>query len=243
MSRLLFCLILCAVAFAGCEQDAYDKGDASYSYMRADFVEAVVGSDKRIAGVVTDDDVQLRLTTPFTASWIQRADTVYRAVMFYNLGVQEFGSSGVQEFGSSGVQEFGSSGVQEAEVVSLQRIATLSVRTSRQVGFGVADDPLKLESVWLSGNKKYLNLRVVVMTGLTDDDGATQSLGMVSDTILVGDDGLRTCHLRLLHSQGDVPQYYSQRVYFSVPVDRLEADSLRLTVNTYDGVVTKGFRL
>lgn len=235
MSRLLFCLILCAVAFAGCEQDAYDKGDASYSYMRADFVEAVVGSDKRIAGVVTDDDVQLRLTTPFTASWIQRADTVYRAVMFYNLGVQEFGSSGVQEFGSSGVQE--------AEVVSLQRIATLSVRTSRQVGFGVADDPLKLESVWLSGNKKYLNLRVIVMTGLTDDDGATQSLGMVSDTILVGDDGLRTCHLRLLHSQGDVPQYYSQRVYFSVPVNRLEADSLRLTVNTYDGVVTKGFRL
>lgn len=235
MSRLLFCLILCAVAFAGCEQDAYDKGDASYSYMRADFVEAVVGSDKRIAGVVTDDDVQLRLTTPFTASWIQRADTVYRAVMFYNLGVQEFGSSEVQEFGSSGVQE--------AEVVSLQRIATLSVRTSRQVGFGVADDPLKLESVWLSGNKKYLNLRVIVMTGLTDDDGATQSLGMVSDTILVGDDGLRTCHLRLLHSQGDVPQYYSQRVYFSVPVNRLEADSLRLTVNTYDGVVTKGFRL
>lgn len=235
MSRLLFCLILCAVAFAGCEQDAYDKGDASYSYMRADFVEAVVGSDKRIAGVVTDDDVQLRLTTPFTASWIQRADTVYRAVMFYNMGVQEFGSSGVQEFGSSGVQE--------AEVVSLQRIATLSVRTSRQVGFGVADDPLKLESVWLSGNKKYLNLRVIVMTGLTDDDGATQSLGMVSDTILVGDDGLRTCHLRLLHSQGDVPQYYSQRVYFSVPVNRLEADSLRLTVNTYDGVVTKGFRL
>lgn len=227
MSRLLFCLILCAAAFAGCEQDAYDKGDASYSYMRADFVEAVVGSDKRIAGVVTDDDVQLRLTTPFTASWIQRADTVYRAVMFYNLGVQEFGSSGVQE----------------AEVVSLQRIATLSVRTSRQVGFGVADDPLKLESVWLSGNKKYLNLRVIVMTGLTDDDGATQSLGMVSDTILVGDDGLRTCHLRLLHSQGDVPQYYSQRVYFSVPVNRLEADSLRLTVNTYDGVVTKGFRL
>ena len=235
MSRLLFCLILCAAAFAGCEQDAYDKGDASYSYMRADFVEAVVGSDKRIAGVVTDDDVQLRLTTPFTASWIQRADTVYRAVMFYNMGVQEFGSSGVQEFGSSGVQE--------AEVVSLQRIATLSVRTSRQVGFGVADDPLKLESVWLSGNKKYLNLRVIVMTGLTDDDGATQSLGMVSDTILVGDDGLRTCHLRLLHSQGDVPQYYSQRVYFSVPVNRLEADSLRLTVNTYDGVVTKGFRL
>lgn len=227
MSRLLFCLILCAAAFAGCEQDAYDKGDASYSYMRADFVEAVVGSDKRIAGVVTDDDVQLRLTTPFTASWIQRADTVYRAVMFYNMGVQEFGSSGVQE----------------AEVVSLQRIATLSVRTSRQVGFGVADDPLKLESVWLSGNKKYLNLRVIVMTGLTDDDGATQSLGMVSDTILVGDDGLRTCHLRLLHSQGDVPQYYSQRVYFSVPVNRLEADSLRLTVNTYDGVVTKGFRL
>jgi hypothetical protein len=73
----------------GCEQDAYDKGDASYSYMRADFVEANVGSDKRIAGVVTDDDAQLQLTTPFSASWIQRADTVYRAVMFYNLKGQQ----------------------------------------------------------------------------------------------------------------------------------------------------------
>lgn len=219
MRRQLLCLILCVTAFVGCEQDAYDKGDASYSYMRADFVEASVGSDKRIAGVVTDDDAQLQLTTPFSASWIQRADTVYRAVMFYNLKGQQ------------------------AEAVNVQRISTLSVRTSQQARSAVMNDPLKLESVWLSGNKKYLNLRVVVMTGQTDDESATQTLGVVGDTIIVGDDNLRTYHLRLLHSQGDIPQYYSQRVYFSIPVGRLGVDSLRLSVSTYDGVVTKGFRL
>lgn len=120
MRRQLLCLILFVTAFVGCEQDAYDKGDASYSYMRADFVEANVGSDKRIANVVTDDDAQLQLTTPFSASWIQRADTVYRAVMFYNLKGQQ------------------------AEAVNVQRISTLSVRTSQQARSAVMNDPLKL---------------------------------------------------------------------------------------------------
>ena len=81
------------------------------------------------------------------------------------------------------------------------------------------------------------------MMGAVSDEAASHALGIVGDTIMVGDNGLRTYHLRLAHSQGDVPQYYSQRVYFSVPVYGLPVDSLRLSVNTYDGVVTKGFRL
>lgn len=220
MRRPLYCLLMLFVmAFVACEQDAYDKGDASYSYMRADFVEANVGSDKRIVSVLTDDDVQLPLTTPYSANWIQRADTVYRAVLYYNLNGQQ------------------------AETVSLQRVATATIRTFERAGEGVKTDPLKLESIWLSKNKKYLNLSVIVKTGLMDADGTAQTLGVVGDTILVGADSLRTYHLRLSHGQGDVPQYYSQRVYFSVPVGGLEVDSLRLTVNTYDGVVAKGFRL
>ena len=214
-----YLLILSVMTLVACEQDVYDKGDVSYSYMRADFVEANVGSDKRVASVLTDDDMLLPLTTSYSASWIQRPDTVYRAVLYYNMKGQQ------------------------AEAVSLQRVATLGIRPSRQVGDSVKTDPLKLESAWLSGNRKYLNVSVIVKLGQMGDDGATQTLGVVGDTLLVGSDSLRICYLRLSHSQGDVPQYYSQRVYFSIPVSGLGVDSLRLTVNTYNGVVTKGFCL
>ena len=219
MKKQLLCLMLSVLFVTACEQDVYDKGDSTYSYVRADFVEAYVDNDRSVSQVLTDDDVRLQLTAPYAASWIQRPDTTYRAVLYYNQKGQQ------------------------AEAVNLQRVSTASIKTTPQVRSGAKTDPLKLESVWLSGNMRYLNLSVILMMGAVSDEAASHALGIVGDTIMVGDDGLRTYHLRLAHSQGDVPQYYSQRVYFSVPVYGLPVDSLRLSVNTYDGVVTKGFRL
>ena len=215
----LFRLFLFVFAVSACEQDVYDKGDSVYSYMRADFVEAFVGNDKQVTYVLTDDDERLPLTTTYTAKWIERPDTVYRAVLYYNYVDQK------------------------AEPLSLSRVSTISVRPLSQFKDGVKTDPLGLESAWLSNNKKYLNLSLIVKTGAVDKDAELHTLGLVGDTITVSGDGLRTYQLRLYHSQGDVPQYYSQRVYFSIPVSGLEADSLQLSVNTYDGVVTKLFRL
>ena len=217
--KKLLCLFLLVFAVVGCEQDVYDKGDTDYSYMRADFVEAVVGSDKQVTYVLTDDDEQLPLTTAYSAKWIERPDTVYRAVLYYNYVGQK------------------------AEALSLSRVSTVSVRPLSQFKNDVKTDPLGLESAWLSNNKKYLNLSLIVKTGAVDKDAEIHTLGMIGDTIMVNDNGQRTYQLRLYHSQGDVPQYYSQRVYFSIPVSGLEVDSLQLSVNTYDGVVTKGFRL
>ena len=218
MKKLLY-LFLSVIAVAACEQDAYDKGDAELSYMRADFVEAVVGSNKQVTYVLTDDDEQLPLTTAYSAKWIEQPDTVYRAVLYYNYVGQK------------------------AEALNLSRVSTVSVRPLNQFKNDVKTDPLGLESTWLSSNKKYLNLSLIVKTGAIDKDAATHTLGMIGDTIMVNDDGQRTYLLRLYHSQGDVPQYYSQRVYFSVPVSGLNVDSLQLSVNTYDGVVTKSFCL
>lgn len=219
MKKQLLCLMLSVLFVTACEQDVYDKGDSTYSYVRADFVEAYVDNDRSVSQVLTDDDVRLQLTAPYAASWIQRPDTTYRAVLYYNQKGQQ------------------------AEAINLQRVSTTSIKTTQQLRNGAKTDPLKLESVWLSGNKRYLNLSVILMMGAVSDEAASHALGIVGDTIMVGDNGLRTYHLRLAHSQGDVPQYYSQRVYFSVPVYGLPVDSLRLSVNTYDGVVTKGFRL
>ena len=77
-------LLLSLLTLFSCEQDLYEKGDNEYSYMRADFVEAVVGSDKQVVYVVTDNDERLLLTAPYTDSWIGRSDTVYRAILYYS---------------------------------------------------------------------------------------------------------------------------------------------------------------
>ena len=217
--KKLFCLFLLVLAVAGCEQDVYDKGDTVYSYMRADFVEAIVGSNKQVTYVLTDDDERLPLTAAYSAKWINQPDTVYRAVLYYNYKDQQ------------------------AEVLNLARVSTVSVRPQSQFKDGIKTDPLGLESVWLSNNKRYLNLSVIVKTGAVTEEAEVQTLGIVGDTIMADADNQRTYHLRLFHNQGDVPQYYSQRLYFSVPLSELEVDSLHLSVNTYDGVVTKGFRL
>jgi hypothetical protein len=218
MKKHLLLLLLAVMAVAACEQEVYDKGDSTYSYVRADFVEAFVGSDQYVSYVITDDDERLTLKTPYTAKWIQRADTSYRAVLYYNIGTQP-------------------------EVVSLARVSTVSIREARNFKTGIKTDPLGLESVWMAGNKKFLNFCVILKTGAVAADSITQTLGMAGDTIITDGQGRRTYHLRLFHAQGDVPQYYSQRAYFSVPVSGVEADSLQVSVNTYDGVVTKGFSL
>lgn len=219
MKKNLLSAMLLMLALTACEQDVYDKGDNAYSYVRADFVEAVVGSNCQVSYVVTDDGERLTLNTPYAAKWITRADTTYRAVLFYDYSGEK------------------------VEARSLSRVSTVSIRKPAQFSTGVKTDPVGLESVWLSGNRKYLNMSVILKTGDVNDEEKVQTLGMVGDTITVGADGLRTCQVRLFHNQGDVPEYYSQRLYFSVPLAGLEADSIRLSVNTYNGVVTKGLRL
>ena len=128
-------------------------------------------------------------------------------------------------------------------MLNLARVSTVTIRPAEQIKGTVHTDPLGLEAVWLSGNKRYLNLSIIVKTGSVSADAEIQTLGIVGDTIMVSENGLRTYQLRLFHSQGDVPQYYSQRLYFSVPLSNLPVDSLQLSVNTYDNIVTKGFRL
>ena len=208
-----------ALLCLACSDGAYEKGDTVYSYMQADFVEAYVGSDRQVDSVLTDDGDRLLLTEAYSASWMQRPDTVYRAVLYYNKVEGK------------------------AQVVNMQKLSTVSIRKAAAYAKGVKTDPLTLESVWLSGHRRFLNMSVIVKTGAIGEDAQIQTMGMVGDSIVADDSGRRICRLQLYHNQGDVPQYYSQRVYFSVVLDGLEADSLHLSVNTYDGMVTRDFSL
>jgi len=210
----------CLLILTSCEQEVYDKGDGEYSYMRADFVEAYVNADKRVEYVVTDDGDRLQLTQPFTAKWIETADTIYRAVLYHNRDGNK------------------------AEVLSLARVSTLLIRQEDVPISKIKTDPVSLESVWISGNKKYLNMGLVLKTGPLAEDGKPQALGIINIGVTADADGTHTCsNLHLAHNQSDVPEYYSQRYYLSVSLQGLDTDSLSLTLNTYNGLVTRRFSL
>ena len=66
-----------------------------------------------------------------------------------------------------------------------------------------------------------------------------QSIGITKEQSA---DGQLT--LRVLHDQGTVPQYYTSRIFLSIPVtDDLDGHSIRLIVNTYKGIVEKTIAL
>lgn len=210
--------------FQSCSQDAYEKGEGEYSLMRGDFVVASINSDKQIVSITTDEGEQLPLTERYKAKWIVKADTTYRCLLYYNKVKNE-------------------SGQQQAEIISIGQVPCPKVIPLSEFDKELKTDPVKFESLWLSKTGKYLNMSMQLMTGYTDDTTAVQKLSFVSDTLLTHPDSKRTLHFQLHHDQNGVPEYYTTQVYVSLLVDSLQADSIRLTLNTYNGPVVKTLSL
>ena len=207
---------------AACTIDAYDKGEGDYSLTTAELVEAHVGSDKQVDYVDTDLGERLKMTSRLTAKWIEKADTTYRAVLYYNK-----------------IRE------NEAEAVSLGRVGvivphSLSSDSSSAKGIPAVmkTDPVHLESAWLSKNRRYLNLRLRLLTGATADEEAVHTIGLVPDSLTSTP---QHAHLLFYHDQGGKPEYYSQVAIASIPLYLLKTDTITLKINTYDGVVERTF--
>ena len=207
-----------------CTQDAYDKGEGEYSLLRADFVEAHTNGHKEVDYVVTDDGERLPVSETFTTKWITKADTLYRCALYYNKVEQN-------------------NGIYAADVVSIGPVPCPVVTPLSELDKPMKTDPVKFESAWMSKTGKYINLSLYLMTGSTADEDAAHHLGIVQDTILVNPDQTRTSHLRLFHDQGGVPEYYSTQVYASILSNEIDADSVRISINTYKGIVTKTFAM
>ncbi|MBQ3754174.1 MAG: NigD-like N-terminal domain-containing protein [Prevotella sp.] len=219
-SQLLpFFPYLSVLLLLSCTQDLYEKGDGKYSYLRADFAEAYVNADKQVNRLVTDDNDELTLTKPYTADWIERADTTYRTAIYYNK------------------LEKG------AEALSISRVTTLTLRSDSGALSKWAPDPVGMEAAWIGRNCRYLNMGLVLKVGAADKDATPQSVGMLHGGITINADSTRTINLLFNHRQGDVPEYYSQRFYMSMPLSGLDADSVRLTIVTYDGRFVRTFPL
>ena len=207
--RNLLCL-LALVAVSACTQDAYEKGEGVYSQMTAQLADAHVNSDKRVDYVDTDEGERLVLSKSASASFITKADTTYRVSFYYKI------------IGD------------KAESLAMGRVPVLSLMNPKDVK-EMKTDPVRVESMWTGKSKKYLNVSLYLMTGTTDVDSLKQVLGCRRDELITNADGTRTLRLTFYHDQGGVPEYYSQRMYLSIPIQGVKADSIWLTVNTYEG--------
>ena len=205
-----------SLVMSSCETDAYEKGEGDLSLMTAELVEAHIDAEKHVDHVETDQGERLTMTKPLTAKWITTADTTYRAMLYYK-----------------------KTGSGQAEAVSFGRVGVLLPHADSIKG-GMKTDPVNLESAWLSQNRRYLNLRLRLLTGHTDDDEAVQSLGLVGFSALSTPKHVR---MTLYHDQGGQPEYYSSTAFVSIPLSAVSADTLSLSANTYHGMVERTFRL
>ena len=229
--RKSFCLLFLAMLlaaifplFTACTQDAYEKGEGEYSLMRGDFAEVHVNAAMEMESITTDDGDVLPLKEPLSLNWVTTADTTYRCLLYYNKVKDEAGRA-------------------RADVLSVGLVPCPSIVSLSDFDKDLKTDPVKFESIWMSKSRKYLNMSLYVMTGHTDDTTAVHRLSFVSDTLMVHPDSTRTLHVLLHHDQNNVPAYYSTQIYVSLLVDSIPADSISLTVNSYNGLVQKQFFL
>ena len=205
---------------SSCTTEVYEKGEGEYSLMRGDFVEALSDANSQLVSMTTDDGDFLPFVQPYSDKWITTADSTYRCMLYYN-------------------KVKGTESKDAAEIVSIAPVPCPIVKPMSEFEKELRTDPVFFNSIWVSKSGKYLNLYLQLKTGVTDDTSAVQKLAVVTDTLLQNLDGSYTHHLILHHDQGGVPEYYSTAAYLSIPLNTIEADSVRFSINTYSGSVVK----
>ena len=228
--RSAFAILILAAATllpSACKTDAYESGDGRLSYVRADFVEANTDAEKKVFSAQTDDGLKLWLSPTLTAKWISTADSTYRALLYYNT------ADSIKTEGT-------------VKPVAISQVLAPQVSKPKVVGQVYPTDPLTFESSWKSRNGRYYNLGLSVKTGTSDGETSAQTIGILYRGSTVCSSGQHVHRLQLVHDQNKVPEYYTTRVYVSVPLYGLPfttsvGDSIEISMNTYDGTLTRSF--
>ncbi len=218
-SFFLGVMVLALLFAVSCTENSYETGDGGYSYLRADLADVSCGEKGRMRYALTDDNDSLVFQPVYECSWMTKADTTYRALLYYSRKEVEVDLPSVS-------------------CISAQQVLVLRPLTEVKTK---ATDPLSWESAWIGSNGNYLNLGLYLKTGKADEEDKRQSLGVVCDSI-VERGGEHEYFLRLLHSQNGVPENYSTRIFASIPLEYFQTgDVVTLRVNTYDGEVMRSF--
>ena len=167
--------LIVLTTLSACENDSYDTGDGSNSYLKAHFAEAHTTANAKLAFAVTDDGDTLRFPPNTSNKAFAKADSVYRVLYYYD---------------------------QRGTNINPRSIFALKV-------------------------------------GRTDQPDRRQRIGVVRDSFVTTAAGEHILYMHLAHSQNGVPQYYSQRVYISVPIKKLPANTrFVFRVQDYQRMIT-----
>ncbi len=201
--------------FISCEIDSYEKGEGKYSLMQGEFCQLSVNHQKEGTTFITDEGVTYLLSPAVTANWIETPDTTYRTIIYFNK-----------------LSDTKAEPMAVGAVVTLHPIEHWRFKEQSQ-------DPIGLESVWLSKNGLYLNVGLLMKTGRIDDQELPHTIGLAQDTVLVSATNKRTAYYRLLHSQNGIPAYYTNRRYISIALPQPRPDTICFTLQTYEGTLKK----
>lgn len=201
-----------------CENEPYSSGDGALSNMTTVFGEADFDSQGCAVRFDTDADKTLNFTRPYGKPDEKLANKTLRSLLYYNIT------------DDAGIAD----PVMIAGVLTANVIDRDSIKNKK-------DDPLKVHSVWLSENKKYLNLALSLKTSTPEDESLRHKLGMLYESTQG-----EVSNLRLIHDDADIPGNYSVKTYFSVPVKSIikrnpQCTKIIVGANTFDG--TKTFEL
>lgn len=207
---LLFLLLL-----TGCKTDDDYTGKGKFSMLTGDFVELRVDSHRYGVSAVTDNAKALFFDHPVECSWAERGDTLYRALLYYNLTDTD------------------------GHVVP-QSVTPVTVLTPQALPLeqSLKADPVEFRSWWVSADRRHLNVYLGIKSG-TDPalpENTRQVIGLIYTDRHPAIDGSKSLRLTLYHDRKGVPTYYTRPFYFSVPLkSRAEGDTIELSVETFSG--------
>ena len=262
--------VVAAALLASCTTEQYDSGDGKWSYLRSDFAEVCTDAQSRMSSFTTDEQLSLQVEGTPKVSWMTTPDSTYRALVYYAAPSSSSAPSPSSALGSSsalgpssasgsssasGPSSSSSSSASFTER-SAQNLASAPVKVfivnnvlcpkikRLQTSDPLKTDPVSFVALWLSANRKYVNITFDVKTGSSGSDADGQSIGAVLTDMTRNADGTLTAHITFCHDQGNVPQYYSSRQYASLAVAQMQdADSASIVINSYKGKVVKTISL
>ncbi|MDO4991781.1 MAG: NigD-like C-terminal domain-containing protein [Prevotellaceae bacterium] len=185
-------LVVAFLLMVSCTVEPYESGDSSLSYLKAEMVDMRV-MGKGVQSILSDEDEQLCVSSAFQLPQkMERNDTIYRMMLYYN------------KVGEAPIE------------IKSMRLAHVVNPAKKDKALTLADDPLKLISVWKAKNSTYLNLSLGLMIG--------------------------NHYLTLHHDQDGIPEYYTQTAYVSIPMkEYAKGDKISIRMNTYSGWIEKIF--
>lgn len=204
-------ILVLANIVAACSFGEYESGDGPNSYLDSEFGQLCTDAQARVNTVALDNGKKMALKKLMSLNGA-KADTIYRGLVYYE---------------SKSESDFSLVGFTPAHVC---RPAAL------KEGEELKTDPVEVESFWMSKNGSYMNMTLLLKTGVKDD-ASKHVLGVIK-TGESDSEGGKKYNLDFYHDQGEVPEYYTSKVYISIPVDGVykKGDQLSLTVNTYNGM-------